>query len=233
MDFINIGRNLVISDIHGCSKTLTRLLERINLTKEDTLYFLGDYIDRGPDSSGVMDIIINLKKTYPNIFPLSGNHEYQILQAEKEYDKNEFYYFVKRLAKSKDILNKKKKIRKKYRKFMKSLPYYMELDKYFLVHAGFDFRKKKPFEDIEGILNIRNFKYNKKKAKGKTIITGHNPTKIHIIKRDIKRNNKIIRLDNGCVYTKPHKIYDYSKLGKLCCYNIDTKELICQKNIDL
>lgn len=228
-----MNRRLVISDIHGCSKTLTKLLEKIKLSKEDTLYFLGDYIDRGPDSSGVMDIIINLQKTYPNIYPLSGNHEYQMLQAEKEYDNDSFYYFVKKLAKSKDILNKKMKLRKKYRKFMKSLPYYIELENYFLVHAGFNFKKKKPFNDVEGMLNIRNFKYDKKKAKGKTIIVGHNPTEIHNIEEDIKKHKKIIRLDNGCVYTKPHKIYDFTKLGKLCCYNIDTRVLICQKNIDI
>ena len=108
-----MGRRLVISDIHGCSKTLNALLKKINLNEKDTLYFLGDYIDRGPDSSGVLDTLIKLKKKYANIFPLAGNHEYQMLQAEKEYDENSFYFFVKNLAKSKDILNKKKKNQKK------------------------------------------------------------------------------------------------------------------------
>ena len=228
-----MGRRLVISDIHGCSKTLKALLQKINFTEDDTLYFLGDYIDRGPDSSGVLDILIHLKKNYPSVFPLSGNHEYQMLEAQKDYNDASFYYFVKNLAKSKDLLNKKGKLRKKYLKFMKSLPYFAELDDYFLVHAGFDFRKKDPFNDAVGMLNIRTFKYDKKKAKGKTIITGHCPTEFHKIKKQIRKNKKIIRLDNGCIYTKPHKIYDYTKLGRLCCFNLDTKELICKKNIDM
>ncbi len=226
-------RRLVISDIHGCSKTLKVILDKIKPTEKDVLYFLGDYIDRGPDSSGVLDILIELIEKYPNVFPLMGNHEYQMLQAEKEYDEQSFYFYVKHLAKSKDILNKKKKIKKKYRNFMKSLPYYIELEKYFLVHAGFDFRKKNPYADVDSMLNIRGFKYNKEKAKGKTIIIGHNPTEFHKIKKRIKENKKIIYLDNGCIYTKSHKIYDYTKLGKLCCFNLDTRELICQKNIDV
>ncbi len=227
------GRRLAISDIHGCSKTLRALLNKLQITSEDTLYFLGDYIDRGPDSSGVLDIIIQLKKEFPKVIPLSGNHEYQMLKAEKEYNEKAFYYYVKKLNNSTSILNKKKKLRKKYRKFMKSLPYYIELEDYFLVHAGFDFKKENPFNDANIILNIRNFKYNKKKAKGKSIITGHSPTYFHQILKQVKKNKKIINLDNGCVYTKPHKIYDYKQLGKLCCFNLDTKELICQKNIDV
>ncbi|MCF6185605.1 MAG: metallophosphoesterase, partial [Bacteroidales bacterium] len=209
------------------------LLNKLQITSEDTLYFLGDYIDRGPDSSEVLDIIIQLKKEFPKVTPLSGNHEYQMLQAEKEYNEKAFYYYVKKLNNSTSILNKKKKLRKKYRKFMKSLPYYIELEDYFLVHAGFDFKKENPFDDINSLLNIRNFKYNMEKAKGKSIIIGHSPTYFHQILKQIKKNKKIIKLDNGCVYTKPHKIYDYKQLGKLCCFNLDTKELICQKNIDV
>ncbi len=228
-----MGRRLVISDIHGCSKTLKALLKKINFSENDTLYFLGDYIDRGPDSSGVLDIIINLRKTCPDVYPLTGNHEYQMLRAEKKYDKKTFYYFVKKLANSKSILNKKKKLKKKYRKFMKSLPYFIELEDYFLVHAGFDFKKKKPFKDINTMLNIRGFNYNAEKAKNKMIITGHVPTYYKKILNQIKENADIINLDNGCVYTKPHRLYDYKKLGKLCCFNLDTRELICQKNIDI
>ena len=39
-----------ISDIHGCLKSFQALLEKIDLKKEDELFLLGDYIDRGPDS---------------------------------------------------------------------------------------------------------------------------------------------------------------------------------------
>ena len=227
-----MSRRLVISDIHGCSKTLLALLKKIKLSKEDDLYFLGDYIDRGPDSSGVLDIVIDLKKEGYKIFPLLGNHEQQALKAESDYDKKSFYFYISRINKSDDLLNKKRKIKKRYRKFMQNLPLYYELDDFFIVHAGFDFSKEKPFEDKDSMLNIRSFKYDKEKAKGKTIIFGHDPTDYDKILKKIKKRKKKIPLDNGCVYNKAHKIYDFHKLRKLCCFNLDTYELICQENIE-
>ena len=137
-----------------------------------------------------------------------------------------------RINKSDDLLNKKRKIKKKYRKFMQNLPLYIELDDFIIVHAGFDFTKEKPFEDEESILNIRDFKYDKEKAKGKTIVFGHYPTYYKKILKKIKKRKKKIPLDNGCVYNKAHKIYDFHKLRKLCCFNLDTYELICQENIE-
>ena len=109
---------------------------------------------------------------------------------------------------------------------------FYELDDFFIVHAGFDFKKNKPFKDEDSILNIRNFKYDKKKAKGKTIIYGHDPTNYNKILKKIKNRKKKIPLDNGCVYNKAHKYYDFHKLRKLCCFNLDSYELICQKNVE-
>jgi len=208
------------------------LLDKLSITKEDKLYFLGDYIDRGPNSSGVLDIIIKLKEDGYQIFPLMGNHEYQALRAQQEYDKHSFYFFMKKLNKSADLLNKKKKIKKRYRKFFESLPYFIELDDFFLVHAGFDFRKDKPFEDIDSMLNIRGFKYDKKQAKGKKIIFGHTPVNYNKILKKIKKRKNKIPLDNGCIYVKKHKYYDFTKLHRLCCLNLNTFELICQDNIE-
>ena len=66
----------VIPDIHGYLNTLKSLIEnRISLTKEDTLYFLGDYIDRGPNSKGVIDYIMSLQDQDYDIHCLRGNHE--------------------------------------------------------------------------------------------------------------------------------------------------------------
>ena len=225
-------RRLVISDIHGCSKTLEALLNKLSITKKDELYFLGDYIDRGYDSSGVLDIIIDLKESGHMVFPLMGNHEYQALCAQKEYNKRSFYYFMKKINNSGDLLNKKRKIKKKYRSFLKKLPYYIELDNFFLVHAGFDFRKEKPFEDIDSMLNIKGFKYDREKAKGKTIVYGHTPVNYNIILKKIKKQKNKIPLDNGCFYAKKHKYYDFTQLHRLCCLNLDTYELICQNNIE-
>jgi serine/threonine protein phosphatase 1 len=227
-----MGRRLVISDIHGCNKTLKALLEKIQLTPEDELYFLGDYIDRGPDSSGVLDTILELMEQNYTIYPLMGNHEYQALKAQKEYDKRSFFYFMSKINKSGDLLNNKKKIKKKYNLFFNGLPLFYELDKFFIVHAGFDFTKKSPFKEKDSILNIRKFTYDEIKAKGKTIIHGHDPVNYNKMIKKIEKRKKIIPLDNGCVYNKKHRIYDFTQMRKLCCFDIDTFELITQENVE-
>ena len=52
-----------ISDIHGCYKTLQALIHKINtISTDNTFYFLGDYIDRGPNSKQVLDFLIELKQ---------------------------------------------------------------------------------------------------------------------------------------------------------------------------
>lgn len=63
-----------IGDIHGELEKLKRLFRKIDPKKDDTIIFLGDYIDRGPDSKGVIDFIVALKDVC-NVIALKGNHE--------------------------------------------------------------------------------------------------------------------------------------------------------------
>ncbi|MGJ8658039.1 MAG: metallophosphoesterase family protein [Akkermansiaceae bacterium] len=68
------GRTLAIGDIHGCLAPLKLLWETIQPQPNDHIIFLGDYVDRGPDTKGVIDFLISLKPQF-NITFLSGNHE--------------------------------------------------------------------------------------------------------------------------------------------------------------
>ena len=86
-----MNRTLVIGDIHGCSDALSQLLAKIKpLAKDDTVIFIGDYIDRGPDSKGVIDIVLQLRKEHNRVITLMGNHEFMLLGAIKGYGQNEF-----------------------------------------------------------------------------------------------------------------------------------------------
>tara|TARA_B100001248_G_scaffold241598_1_gene208416 strand:- start:85919 stop:86554 length:636 start_codon:yes stop_codon:yes gene_type:complete len=69
-------RVIAIGDVHGCSKELLALLEKLQLTDEDELIFVGDLINRGPDSEGVLRIVRGLKNTQC----LLGNHERRFLR---------------------------------------------------------------------------------------------------------------------------------------------------------
>ena len=72
-------RLIAIGDLHGYVGGLKSLLELIEPRKEDQLVFLGDYIDRGPDSFGVIETLLTLKQQYPNTVFLRGNHEQWLL----------------------------------------------------------------------------------------------------------------------------------------------------------
>ena len=72
-------RHIAIGDLHGCSAPLDRLLQALAVADDDVLVFLGDYIDRGPDSPGVLDRLISLADKYPHTVFLRGNHDAMLL----------------------------------------------------------------------------------------------------------------------------------------------------------
>jgi len=67
-------RTIAIGDIHGCSRALDGLIEEIKPVEHDRLIFLGDYVDRGPDSKGVIERLLDLRKRC-EVICLLGNHE--------------------------------------------------------------------------------------------------------------------------------------------------------------
>lgn len=73
-------RTIAIGDIHGCSAALRALIAAIAPEADDTLVPLGDYVDRGPDSRGVIDCILELEKQC-QVVPILGNHELMLLDA--------------------------------------------------------------------------------------------------------------------------------------------------------
>src|SRR5690349_17169093 len=73
-------RIIAIADIHGCAKALASLIEAVEPTEQDTLVFLGDDIDRGPDSRGVVEQVVALAGRCC-VVPLLGNHEEMVLAA--------------------------------------------------------------------------------------------------------------------------------------------------------
>lgn len=73
-------RTLAIGDIHGCLRALNALLDCVAPGKDDTLVFLGDYVDRGPNARGVVERVMRLAREY-RIITLLGNHEQMMQEA--------------------------------------------------------------------------------------------------------------------------------------------------------
>lgn len=227
----------VIPDVHGCAKTLQYLIEQdIKATKSDNLYFLGDYIDRGPDAKGVIDYIMSLQKGGYNINYILGNHEAYLLdawengqkfhlfktQAEKEWDKHGGLDTLRSFG-----VHRPKNIEKQYIDWIKKGQYFIELDNYVLVHAGMNFSIPNPFDDVISMIWKRDFKVDRAKIYGKKLIHGHVPVEISLIKLFIQSDNyDFVALDNGVYYENK------AGFGNLLAFNPDTKELIVQPNID-
>ncbi len=77
------GRLIAIGDVHGCSHELATLLERVRPTTDDQLVFLGDLINRGPDTPGVLDLV----RQHGGL-SLLGNHELRLLEFHRTGDRN-------------------------------------------------------------------------------------------------------------------------------------------------
>ena len=72
------GRTIALGDIHGCLAALGTLLEIVGPRPDDTIVTLGDYVDRGPDSRGVIDKLLDLRSQC-RLIPLMGNHDEMFL----------------------------------------------------------------------------------------------------------------------------------------------------------
>jgi len=222
----NNQRRFAISDIHGCLASFKSLLKKINYSKSDTLYLLGDYIDRGPESKGVIDYIWQLQAEGYQVYCLLGNHEQLLLDSVAK--PSPFYKGRPEVLANFEVTHNQF-IPKKYIQWMKNLKYYIELDDYILVHAGLNFEKKDPLSDLDSMIWIRYWydAINTDWLDNRIIIHGHTPTKQLDIKRSLKELAEIsaINIDAGCVFQS-------FGLGHLCVLNLDTKLLTFQARID-
>lgn len=232
----------VIPDIHGCAKTLKALIEEmIKPSKHDFLYFLGDYIDRGPGSKEVLDYLMHLQYEDYNIRTLMGNHEdYLIKSYEEEINLKSLFGVKYKNRKKKEWLfhggketmesfklDDLKDFPVKYVEWMKNLEYYIELEDFILVHAGLNFNTSKPFEDTDSMLWVREFEIDSKTIQNKKIIHGHVPVSLEFIDISIKNKSyKFIDLDNGCY------MHDRVGYGNLLALELNSMEYKVQYNLD-
>ena len=89
---MSTNRIIAIGDIHGCAKALRAVVDAVSPTSNDTIITLGDYVDRGPDSKGVIDQLIQLRQ-HCNLVTLLGNHELMMMMAARE-ERNDYQFWV-------------------------------------------------------------------------------------------------------------------------------------------
>jgi len=227
-----MGREFAIGDIHGCVNTLENLLTAIKLNKNDSIYFLGDYIDRGMHSKLVIDNILNLKNKGYNITCLKGNHEQMFIESESDDD--DYLHWLnfcggKQTLQSFGIVNYSE-LEKKYINFFKTLQYYAQLGEYILVHAGLNFNNQDLFKDKNAMLWSRPFtiQINYKFLGNQYVIHGHTPQSKNDTLIQLKNieTTRMVNIDNGCVFK------DFSDLGRLTALQIGINKLTSIQNSD-
>ncbi len=196
------GRIIAIADIHGCSREFKALLQQISPDPaNDTLIILGDVIDRGYDSEGVIRELIELKDVFrQKMIWLAGNHEDDLVQRNAQK-----HFFI---HPPRDALST-------YIRLFSELPLIYETEECVFVHAGFNGDP----DDRQIILRDRSVLNGERIYQGKLYISGHSPFhkhsftplaqplyidetgQCHIVYDGMKLPEKgAIFIDTGCVY---------------------------------
>lgn len=215
-------RTLVISDIHGELEMLTALLEKVSYNaKQDRLFLLGDYIDRGADSKATLDKVMELVEG--GAIALKGNHEDMMIRSLIDGNERTWRNWTGRnggeatlksygFEPESFLFSDEEEFQKPYLhsehlnrhlEFIQNLPYYIEEEDTIFIHAGV--KPGVPLEETDPyeLIWIRDEFHTHYKG-SKTVIFGHTPTKGF---RDDENDhsiyfgaNSIIGIDGGAVF---------------------------------
>ena len=192
-------KKFVIGDVHGNYEELMDLLDKINPNlRQDQLIYLGDYIDRGPQSYKVIRFLIDLQNNYgkEHVVLLRGNHEDMAIENIEHgridcfngYDIT-FMDFIK----NNDSIEN-------YYEFFKGLPLYYEDESFIYVHGGIRPGIAMERQEKNDLLWIREEFFKSSLTFIKPVIFGHTPTNniIGTYSPFIKKDR--IGIDTGIVY---------------------------------
>jgi serine/threonine protein phosphatase 1 len=205
----------IIGDIHGQLAMLENLMEKLPWRPDrDALFFLGDYVDRGPDSRGVVDYILSLMAVCPRVNCVLGNHEAMLLDYLAGVNRDLY------LANGGGVTLRayhrhegcfvswfQMEMPSDHMAFYESLQPYYELEDYFLVHAGFRPGVPIPSQTKTDLIWIREPFISSSYDFGKKVVFGHTP-----FPEPLFMKNKI-GIDTGAAYGR-----------RLCCVELPAEK---------
>jgi len=220
-------RTFAISDIHGNNELFRVALRQIDFKKEDKLFLLGDFIDRGIDSKGVLDTVIQLLENGYHLECLMGNHEKMLLDASLSTDHLHQWLLNGGYATLDSFkVNAVEEIPSRYFSLINSFKYFVEDENFVFVHAALNMKIANPLMDMETILWERNpARYLDLDWLGnRKLIHGHTPTSQAAILKAIENDSKTICIDNGSFVNRKN-------YGTLCVLHLETLEVnFCQRS---
>jgi serine/threonine protein phosphatase 1 len=227
------NRIIAVGDIHGYWKPVEALLKKINLTGTDLLIFIGDYIDRGPDSKQVVEELIRLSDLSSNVLFLKGNHEDMLLGSmgidavvkdvstwlyngghatltSYGMGRNEIEQLQRIWEEGVRFQLMKEYIPDSHIDFYSNLNLYIESERFFFCHAGIS-----PYGTVEeGKNNLQDLLWIRDHLSmidppwEKTVVCGHTPL------REVLLEDRLICIDTGLYY-----------YGQLSAIDVLTREL--------
>jgi serine/threonine protein phosphatase 1 len=210
--------SFVIGDIHGCAGELSCLIENLPLKAGDHLIFLGDYIDRGPDSKGVVSYLLDLARSsgYEVVF-LKGNHEDMLLgylglagRYGEMFLANGGYATLASYGLPPAGMSQgsaRARIPQEHVEFFQALRNYFVEDSFLCVHAGIHPARPLAAQTPTDLLWIRNEFISNRHSLPYTVVFGHTPQREVFFDLPSK-----IGIDTGVVYG-----------GKLSCIELEEK----------
>ncbi len=223
------SRVLVIGDIHGMYEKLMNLMDKIQFEpEEDLLVFLGDYIDRGPDSIKCLQYVYDLKHLHmDSVICLLGNHEVMmtsyLMQKHGNYNNLiadyadvwldnggfETYQQLNELDKGR---------REELLKWASNLPVSFQYQEFFFCHGGID--PDVPLEmQTEFDLLWKRYGWREQYQGKEIIVVGHTPVQTL---KEKKRSVKPLFLDNHIIMCDTGS---YMPGGKLSCVDVLKKKV--------
>lgn len=202
-----MSRTIAVGDIHGCSFVLNSILAHIGPRPDDTIITLGDYVDRGMDSRGVLDLLIELSGRC-RLIPILGNHDEMMLRARDSRAalRNWMEFAGITTLDSYGASGQIDSIPDEQFEFLKSCIPFFETETHVFTHANYD--PTLPFERQDP-RTLRWLSLHEHQPEphfsGKTVVVGHTP------QVEIFDLGHLVCIDTGCGY-----------FGKLTAMEIET-----------
>jgi calcineurin-like phosphoesterase family protein len=194
-----------IGDVHGCFDRLVRLLGRCRLHcggRPMRLVLVGDYIDRGPQSRRVVELLIDRQRAAPGqVICLRGNHEAMVLAAAVEGDEMEALWLVNGAAATLHSYGvaQAAELPAEHLAWFRSLPRAYDDGRRYFVHAGVDPRVPLARQREHDQLWIRESFLRHQGDYGRLIVHGHTP--LETGQPDLRANR--LNIDTGAVFGGP------------------------------
>ena len=202
------GRTIVVGDIHGCYDELTDLLEKVGLGADDRLVSVGDLIVKGEKNREVLELFMADRR----FSAVLGNHDRALLRFWQGEE-------IRLKGSQKRTRKELKPERERYRDYLASLPYIIDLGQHLVVHAGLRPGVALDQQTPEDLTELRTLEGDPASRKGtpwyeaydgeKFVLFGHWPARVPRLGR------RALGLDTGCVYGY-----------QLTAYIVETGELV-------